>query len=136
MIHRKCKLHEADDIIAELYDEGTEIECYEIPYEEDMLIDTDGIRIVIPGLGLSLREGNVCVHDDEEDIWTADFSITLVYEKNEKDPSKYLYWEQDGPAVTLFNFLHEKGMSMDELENVDCEIEIELAAEGETWERK
>ena len=103
-----------------------EIDYYEIPYEDDMLIDTDGIRVVIPDLELSLRQGAVYVYDPDEDVYAADFSITLVYEEDEKDPEKYLYWEQDGLAVTLYNFLREKEMTLDHLEGLDCQIEVEL----------
>ncbi len=127
----KTKLSDVDKIIFES-EEKYDITQYEVMMDEEDpscgLIDVYGIRTVIDSLGLSVREGTFYNYNEEDDAYDADFSVTLIYEKDEKDPVKYLYWEQDGIQVTLYNFLRQRGddiNGLSDLEDNDCVIEFE-----------
>lgn len=126
-MYRECKLGELEDNLGGIYDQDLDIEYYELPMKEDesVMITVEGIRVLLPELELSLCQGEYCVYDPEEDCYMADFSITLLYELNEKDPKAFLYWEQDGPQIALYNYLHNKDISIDELAKKKCIIEIE-----------
>ena len=102
---------------------------FDVPMEGS---DTDsievlGVHIMIPELGYSARFGEYLIYDEEADAYEADFSLTLIYDQNENDPSKYPYWEQDGIVIALYNFLNQprKNNRVDDFENIKCVIEMD-----------
>ncbi len=128
---KTAKLSDVDEIIYES-EEKYGITQYEVMMDEEDpscgLIDVYGIRTVIDSLGLSVREGTFYNYNEDDDVYDADFSVTLIYEKDEKDPAKYLYWEQDGIQVSLYNFLRQRGddiSGLGDLNENDCVIEFE-----------
>lgn len=111
-IVRECKRNEVEEVLKRIHEEFEgeydEIAIEDKNFGDEHRIYVDDIRIVIPELGISVREGTFCNYDEEEENYLTDFSITLIYDADEEDASNYLYWEQDGPAVTIHNFLSAK----------------------------
>ena len=86
-----------------------------------------GVRVVIPKLGLSVRNGMFRFSENEEP-YEDDPYFTLIYAMDEKDPAKYLYWEQDGFVVSVYNYLSgsDKEETVASLEEYECVIEFEI----------
>lgn len=124
-MRKECLLEEVDEALEEFYEAG-EYDSYEFKIDEfdDGMISLESIKITIPELELYVYQGCVCVYDPDEEEYMPDFSITAVYEINEEDPKKYLYWEQDGIQVSLYNFLRSE-KTMDNLGSLKCIIEVE-----------
>ena len=123
---KKCKLFDIDESISSIFEEENLIVSYELKEEDgDALIIVDGIRIIIPELNLSVRCGVYCVYEEEDKDYIPDFSITLIYEKDETDPSKYVYWEQDPILTAIHNYLNGKISVKKSLEDIECMVEIE-----------
>lgn len=99
----------ADDTVAEV--------------DDDMKLVLSGWWVYIPDLNISLRQGTVCIWDEEEKIFMPDFDVTVVYEGNVTE-SEWLYYEQDGFAITLANWLSGK-LDMEILEQLWCELIVE-----------
>lgn len=99
----------ADDTVAEV--------------DDDMELVLSGWWVYIPDLNISLRQGTVCIWDEEEKIFMPDFDVTVVYEGNVTE-SEWLYYEQDGFAITLANWLSGK-LDMEILEQLWCELIVE-----------
>lgn len=127
MIKRKCKFEEADNIICELWENYYPTE-HEIKLDgcQDTILVYD-YRVLIPDTGYSIREGTYFNWDEEEQELYPDFSLSLIYDLDEKDPAKYLYWEQDGELVSLHNFLTiiDKNNMFKSLSDLDCTILFE-----------
>ena len=106
VIVKRCKLEELDEFLEELYEEDIEFVYHsvDIPEDDEFEMEVNGIRIIIPFLNISIREGMYCNYDPDEECFVPDFSITVLYEQEERDPGKYLYWEQDGIGMTLHNY--------------------------------
>lgn len=127
-----CKLDNIDDALENLYEEY-DITDYIIDVDESNdKINVFGYRVIIPEIGYSVREGvYLCEYEDEDEL-VADFALSLIYYADEEDPSKYLYWEQDGIEVSLHNFLSiadEKDKTKN-LGQLNCKIELEEAGDG------
>ena len=119
---------EVEDIIFDRMEEiRDDIAIYDIRMDDNEQIETDGIRVDIPDLGYSARFGEYLRYYEEEDVYEADFSLTLIYDINERDPQKYLYWEQDGLAISLYNYLRasEEKKDVNDISEMKCVIEIE-----------
>lgn len=90
---------------AELYADPIIIENED--FDEDRII-TCGALYVLEDLGISVIEGNYCIHNAEDDIYEADFSVTVIYATasvDELDFNTYTYWEQDPPLTAIHNYL-------------------------------
>lgn len=91
--------------------ENPEIEVEEVPIEEEVndgersCILVEPVYCCIPDLGVKIANGTMAYWNEEEESWNGDFSMTLVYKLDNEDPKDYLYWEQDGPEVTLWNWM-------------------------------
>lgn len=125
-MQKECLLCELDEALESLY-ETVEYDMYEVELEEfdDSILAVTGIRILVPELKISLRQGDVCVLDPDEEEYIPDFSVSIIYEQEETEPENYLYWEQDGYQVTLFNYFHKDNVSMEALGELKCIIEID-----------
>jgi hypothetical protein len=113
--YRLCEVEEA----------VSEMDMAEIP--DDIVETEDEIQLVVSGwsvyvesLNLSLREGVVCIWDEEEEMFLPDYAVTVVYE-GEIAQNEWLYYEQDGFAVTLANWLNGR-LPMEQIEQLWCEL--------------
>jgi hypothetical protein len=113
--YRLCEVEEA----------VSEMDMAEIP--DDIVETEDEIQLVVSGwsvyvesLNLSLREGVVCIWDEEEEMFMPDYSVTVVYE-GEIAQNEWLYYEQDGFAITLANWLNGR-LPMEQIEQLWCEL--------------
>ena len=79
-------------------------------------------------MGISFRPGEYMSYSEEEQEYITDFSLTLIYEENESNPDNYLYWEQDGYSISVYNYLNSicKRVEMEALEKKQCLITIEM----------
>jgi hypothetical protein len=113
--YRLCEVEEA----------VSEMDMAEIP--DDIVETEDEIQLVVSGwsvyvesLNLSLRKGVVCIWDEEEEMFLPDYAVTVVYE-GEIAQDEWLYYEQDGFAITLANWLNGR-MPMEQIEQLWCEL--------------
>lgn len=113
----KLKLEEIEEVIMDYVGDFITIE-----QDENYMIAVGDTRVVIPELGISVREGTYFNYDEEEDDYVADFSITLVYGENESEPTKYDMWEQDSILVTIYNYVSGEYKDMEKLVNLECHI--------------
>ena len=119
---KTCFLRDLDEVVEALQEEDVFAEELMIEEEEgEYAIFVTALRIVIPELGLELREGYCGQWQEDEEYYMADFSLTAVYEKD-AEPESFLMWEQDSPLVTLYNYTHKP---LDELEKLECELILE-----------
>ena len=119
---RKCRLSDVEDILAEeefLYDL-----CDVISFDNtEDYIEVYKTKIVIPSLGIYVKEGTWITYYEDEGEYMPDFSLSVIYNIDEEDPQNYMYWEQDGIVTTLFNWTryNEKSFLLD----YECEIVME-----------
>lgn len=111
-------------LLGEVEERLTEEFFDELPVEEEeneYVIVANEARIIVPALNLSVREGTYLRYDEDEEDYLADFSLTLIYEKDETDPKKYLCWEQDDLIVAIYNYINRSAnYDMDALEACSC----------------
>ena len=112
------RLYEVEEAIAEM--DLSEVADDIAEVDDTMQLWISGWCVYVPELSLYLREGIVCVWDDEEKVFLPDFSVTVLYE-GEAEKEKWLYYEQDGFVITLANFLHGK-KEAEEIEQCRCRI--------------
>ena len=116
----RFRLFEAADKVSEMelvtYDTVAEV-------DDDMELVLSGWWVYIPDLNISLRQGTVCIWDEEEKIFMPDADVTVVYEGNVTE-AEWLYYEQDGFAITLANWLNGR-LGMEILEQLWCELIVE-----------
>lgn len=121
-----CTVEELEDTLEQLYDNDDvfvdETEVSNDETEEGMIL-VSGIYINIPSLGISAREGTFCNYDEDSGEYMPDFSITLIYDADEKNPEKFLYWEQDSIAIAVYNFLRKQEYSLNDIYSAKCVIE-------------
>lgn len=120
-------LSELEDFLdsARENEELTDYESEMIHVDEHSLIELDGPQIQIPDLGLVVREGTMFYADEHGD-WQPDWSLTLFYEIG-KEPSDYVYYEQDGILVSLHNYLHAIGKEIPRpADDILCQIDLNV----------
>ena len=93
----RFRLFEVEDKVSEM-ELVTDDTVAEI--DDDMELVLSGWWIYIPDLNISLRQGTVCIWDEEEKIFMPDFDVTVVYEGNVTE-SEWLYYAQDSFAIHL-----------------------------------
>ena len=114
------RLGDIEDVIAEIDFSDTDDDIAEI--DDDLEFWTSGWYVVIPSLGIHVREGVACTFDEEENMFMPDFDVTVVYE-GEIASESWMYYEQDGILITLANWLNGR-MPIDAIEKLECYIEI------------
>ena len=93
-------------------EEFADCDEHEITNEEEIgrdMIVTSGPICRVTDLGLIFVEGVYFRYDEATDTLEPDWSLTLIYDDvtdAEFDAHKYLYFEQDGPSMSIHNFLH------------------------------
>lgn len=120
---RRYRLIDVEEAVADM--ELAEIEDDIAETDKDMQLILSGWYVYIESLNLTLREGVMCVWDEDEQIFMPDFLVTVFYEGNMQTafPSDYLYYEQDGFVISLANWLNGR-MSVGEIEQLWCELVI------------
>lgn len=136
----RYRLCEAEEAVSEM--DMAEIPDDIVETEEDIQLVVSGWSVYVESLNLSLREGVVCIWDEEEEMFLPDYSVTVVYEGNIETgdsrsgasvvnesgesmqasfPADSLYYEQDGFAITLANWLNGR-LPMEQIEQLWCEL--------------
>ena len=116
----RFRLFEAEDKVSEM-ELVTDDTVAEV--DDDMELVLSGWWVYIPDLNISLRQGTVCIWDEEEKIFMPDADVTVVYDGNVTE-SEWLYYEQDGFVMTLANWLNGR-LDMEILEQLWCELIVE-----------
>lgn len=116
----KYRIYEVEDVISEM--DLSEVEDDIAETDEDIQLVISGWYVNIPELNLNLREGIVCVWDEEEKLFMPDFAVTVIYE-GEINSKEWLFYEQDGIVVTLANWLNGR-LPVEQIEQLRCEIVI------------
>lgn len=116
----KYRIYEVEEVISEM--DLLEVEDDIAETDEDMQLVISGWYVAIPELNLNLREGVVCVWDEEEKLFMPDFAVTVIYE-GDIESKDWIYYEQDGFVVTLANWLNGR-LSVEQVEQLWCEIVI------------
>ncbi|MGI6500629.1 MAG: hypothetical protein ACOX1S_07060 [Anaerostipes sp.] len=114
------RLGDIEEAIAEMDFSDTDDDIAEI--DDDLEFWISGWYVVIPSLGIHIREGVAYTFDEEENMFMPDFDITVVYE-GEIASETWMYYEQDGILITLANWLNGR-MQIDAIEKLECYIEI------------
>lgn len=136
------RLGDIEEVIAEIDFSDTDDDIAEI--DDGIEFWISGWYVVIPSLGIHVREGVACTFDEEENMFMPDFDVTVVYEGEIASehsriedsvvrksgecvqapiPADFLYYEQDGILITLANWLNGR-MPIDAIEKLECYIEI------------
>ena len=79
-MRRRFRLVEVEEAIAEM--DLSEINDDLVETDDDMQLVISGWFVYIESLNMSLREGVVCVWDEEEQMFMPDFAVTVFYEGN------------------------------------------------------
>lgn len=116
----KYRIYEVEEVISEM--DLLEVEDDIAETDEDMQLVISGWYANIPELNLNLREGVVCIWDDEEKLFMPDFAVTVIYE-GDIESKDWIYYEQDGFVVTLANWLNGR-LPVEQIEQLRCEIVI------------
>ena len=116
----RFRLFEAEDKVSEM-ELVTDYTVAEV--DDNMELVLSGWWVYIPDLNISLRQGTVCIWDEEEKIFMPDFDVTVIYEGNVTE-SEWLYYAQDGFIMTLVNWLNGR-LDMEILEQLWCELIVE-----------
>ena len=114
------RLSDIEEVIAEKDFSDTDDDIAEI--DDDLEFWISGWYVVIPSLGIHVREGVACTFDEEENMFMPDFDVTVVYE-GEIASESWMYYEQDGILITLANWLNGR-MPIDAIEKLECYIGI------------
>ena len=117
---KKYFIGEIEEVLAEMDFSDVDDDIAEI--DEDFMIQVSGWYLVIPSLGITVREGVACVFDEEEQMFMPDFDVTVLYE-GEVDAGTWMYYEQDGIVITLANWLNGR-MQIEAIERLECVLKI------------
>lgn len=125
-MRKEFLLKDIDEEIYNLYESDIDIAYRELLIKEtnNAILSLDAFTIDIPSLHISIRLGEYCTFDNEEECFMQDFSITLIYNEGETNLANYRYWEQDPPLVAIYNYFSSR-YSLDELEQNRCYLYIE-----------
>ena len=117
---KQCSMADVEMVIEEMDFCGIPDDVVEL--ENGYQLVVSGWYVHIPKLHIRLHECVVGYWDEEIKEYMPDFCVTVIYSENLKE-TEYLYYEQDGMFTTMVNRLHGQ-MSMDEIEQLRCEIRI------------
>ena len=117
---KKYFIGDIEEVLAEMDFSDVDDDIAEI--DEDFMIQVSGWYLVIPSLGITVREGVACIFDEEEQMFMPDFDVTVLYE-GEVDAGTWMYYEQDGIVITLANWLNGR-MQIEAIERLECVLKI------------
>lgn len=103
-----------------LMDRDDDFASYELDFDGDKLV-VWGWYVYVPELDLVLRNGFVMTYNEDEGAYMPDYDLTLVYEGKDKKPEEWAYYESDGFAVSLANYLRK---DINEVYRLECELVI------------
>ena len=92
--------------------------------EEESVLRVEGARIVLCGTGLSARCGEVCFRE-ADGTFSPDYSVWVLYPEAERDPNRYLAWQQGGLAETLSEYARLSPQPVSLAPDTVCILEIE-----------
>ncbi|NCC44162.1 MAG: hypothetical protein EOM18_11440 [Clostridia bacterium] len=119
-MEKKYFIGDIEEVLSEMDFSDVDDDIAEI--DEDFMIQVSGWYLVIPSLGITVREGVACVFDEEEQMFMPDFDVTVLYE-GEVDAGTWMYYEQDGIVITLANWLNGR-MQIEAIERLECVLKI------------
>ena len=123
MITKTMPLADVEEYIAEVIEEILPGEIIlDVPDDQKAAIVCDDITITIPDLKLKLREGTYGYV--EETGFEPDFSLTLIYDADEEDPAKWLYFESSSMLVSLHNYCNAANISRNDFSSYDAIVTI------------
>ena len=108
------RIYEVEEVLSEM--DLSEVEDDIAETDEDMQLVISGWHVHIPELNLKLREGVVCIWDEDEKLFMPDFVVTVISEGNIEN-KEWIYYEQDGFVVTLANWLNGR-LPVDQIEQL------------------
>ena len=117
---KKYFIGDIEEVLAEMDFSDVDDDIAEI--DDDFMIQVSGWYLVIPSLGITVREGVACIFDEEEQMFMPDFDVTVLYE-GEVDAGTWMYYEQDGIVITLANWLNGR-MQIEAIERLECVLKI------------
>ena len=117
---KKYFIGDIEEVLSEMDFSDVDDDIAEI--DEDFMIQVSGWYLLIPSLGITVREGVACVFDEEEQMFMPDFDVTVLYE-GEVDAGTWMYYEQDGIVITLANWLNGR-MQIEAIERLECVLKI------------
>lgn len=113
-----------DDAFDALYENGKVYNLMqetEIPIDEDNVITLDGPAVILTEYGLEARSGVMLTRNDDGEF-EPDWGLTLIH-KTGQPLDEGFYYEQDGIAVSVSNYLHcTTGTVASHLENTPCMV--------------
>lgn len=107
-------LGEIEEILAEL-EPNIDAEGHMIELADDMILELDyAPGVLIPFMGLVLKIGAVYVKDEKTGQMELDFDGTVIFDYNDGHPNfkDYLYYEQDGFVLTIYNYTQATGIKL------------------------
>lgn len=116
----KCRLWEAEELISRM--DLSEVEDDIAETEEDFQIAVSGYYVIIPDMNLQLHDGILCNWNEAEQMFMPDAGVTVIYEVG-ADRSEYIYFEQDGMVISLYNLMNGK-ICVSRIEKLWCEIVV------------
>lgn len=120
-MNRRYQLGDIEDAVLEM-EELMDIEDDIAEIDDDFQVVISGWSVYVESLNLTLRRGMVCAWDAGKGLFMPDFDVTIVYEGN-IEMQEWLYYEQDGMAVTLGNWLNGR-LACEQIEQLWCELII------------
>lgn len=114
------RVYKVEEVISEM--DLLEVEDDIVETNEDIQLVISGWHVHIAELNLNLREGVVCIWDEDEKLFMPDFAVTVIYE-GDIENKEWIYYEQDGFVVTLANWLNGR-LPVEQIEQLKCEIII------------
>ena len=120
-MNKRYPFGSSEEVISEM-EELIEVEDSIVSIDDDSQIIVTNWSVYIESLNLTLRQGIVCVWDENENMFMSDFDITIVYE-GKAETQNWLYYKQDGMVVSLNNWLRGK-LSCKQLEQLECELVV------------
>lgn len=118
---QKYRIGDIEEVLAEMDFSDVDDDIAEI--DDDFMIQISGWYLVIPSLGITVREGVACVFDEEEKMFMPNFDVTVLYEEDSPIPADWMYYEQDGIVITLANWLNGR-MQIETIERLECVLMI------------
>lgn len=75
-----------------------------VEQDDDHMIYVSADYVLVPSLGLRLYDG-VYFQRYEDGEFYADFGLTMICDADKEPEDEYLYFEQDGMVISLYNYL-------------------------------
>lgn len=129
-------LDNMDELICNYADKGMfDVEPKVLDLDDEEKIAIDGSIIVIPELSLKLMSATVYNKNSNTNSYEPDFCITLIYDIGTRKLENYKYYEQDGFAISLYNYLAAIG-KRDVTAKYVCNLKCKLYRREQSGEQE